>query len=260
LLTAVVPQTARSSAFWGQITGAGQPGKGTNGSIQGTFVSWNFGENGAQAVHPWQRGGDRPVEMSVDMAVRGAQVEAEQPGGKPNQAKQQFAVSFVNLACHKQDAGAKCEVRLMFDISLIRKPGADWSAMKWSQHARVLFDRAQGGLPVIEGPLGTSGDLTSPGGPRQAGLWRSNGAPTSHASFARQHFAAQMTFAQFTAALNLVAQRGHQQPATLFGASWNDPQAWAITALNVAQEVHSVSPSKPVFIAGTISAIQIGGI
>ncbi len=154
----------------------------------------------------------------------------------------------------------------MFDIDLVREPGLDWATQSWASYARLMFDPAQGGLPVIEGPLLEAGEPTTTPGPQGVALWRSQGAPTQHGTFGGHRFEARISFRQLMAGLRLVAQRatGQQGPvdqdtmSRLFGPRWNSPQDWTIIGLNVGQEVHGAGGQSVGFIGGAVEHLSVG--
>jgi hypothetical protein len=267
LFTMVQPATPNGAgAFWGAYPATGQDSSGANASIEGSFINWVFDWRAGAAIHPWADN-DRAREVSIATTQSVAVARAEPSTVSVNQVKQQVAVSFFNQACHAAAANPHlCQLRIMFDIDLVREPGLDWASQPWAGYARLMFDPAQGGLPVIEGPLNAAGLPTTTPGDQAVALWRSQGQPTQHGPFPPTRFEARISFRQLMAALRLVAQRatgaqGPIDPATmrrLFAERWNSPADWAIIGVNIGQEVHGAGDRSVSYIGGAVASLAVG--
>jgi hypothetical protein len=263
LFNAVRP--AGSAAFWGTFGATGQVGKGTNATSNGTFVNWAFDWRHGYGVQPWADGnGAHDITVSTDEAVPATMVQSP-PGVRPSQAHQKIELGFVNTACLSAVSDKiLCQLHVMFDIALVRQQGVNWSRLKFAQQAHLLFDRAQGGLPIIEGPLKQSGASTYLGG-SQTAVWTSTGAATQHGTFPMQHFGAMFNFNQLVAALRGVAAHQSRQTGAsndtgmpaLFGPRWNDPAAWRLGLVMIGQEVHVGDRNTTAYIGGEVGSLSV---
>lgn len=268
LFTEIRPASpGRPAGFWGPYAPTGQDASGVNASIEGTFINWLFAPPGQAGLHPWADGNARhAVTIGSTQSVETAAAQAEAPGATSTQAVQEYSVSFFNDACQQSVTNKNlCQLRFIFDVDLVRKPGVDWASLTWSHYARLMFDRAEAGLPIIEGPLHPDGQPTMTGGANGAILWRSTGAATQYGTFGLQHFSARITFAQLMATLRFVAEgaSAQHQPVTpaqlarLFGPRWNRPRAWTIINIGLGEELHSDGGRAADQIGGTVAALSI---
>jgi hypothetical protein len=266
VFTALQPASPGGGGFWGSYPSTGQDQSGANASIEGTFLNWIFNGQPGSAVRPWADG-NRAREVTISTTQAVAAAHAEPSSVSVNQVKQQVAVSFFNQACQSAAANKHlCQLRIMFDIDLVRDPSLDWSTQPWAGYARLMFDPAQGGLPVIEGPLLSAGQATTTAGAQGVTLWRSRGAQTQHGTFGSTRFEAKIGFRDLMAGVRLVAQRASntQGPvdrdtmARLFGPAWNSPQDWTIIGVNIGQEVHGAGDRSTAYIGGEMDDLSIG--
>jgi hypothetical protein len=265
LFTAV--EQPGSGAFWGPFGVRGQVGKGTNAASDGTFLNWALDWQHGHGIQPWADGNaSHDITVSTDEAVPATMVQYRPAGVRPSQAHQKFELGFYNTACLAAVSNKiLCQLRVMFDVALVRQQGTDWSRLKFAQQAHLLFDRAQGGLPIIEGPLEQNGELTYLGR-SGAAVWRSTGAPTQHGPFQMQHFGATFNFKQLLETLHAVAAHEQRQNASsdgadmpsMFGPRWNDPAAWTIGLVTIGQEVHVGDRATAAYIGGEVASLTVG--
>lgn len=256
--------------FWREFGNAGQTGTGANRGIEGTFITWTFDWRNGQTVYPWPlsaAASEGPgVLLRSTQSVATAFVAPQPKAAGPSQVKQQYAISFINRVCERTMTQRRyCQVRYLFHTTVVRAGYIDWPGEKWANHAHLLLDPAQQGLPVLYGPLKASGRVTD-AGIADLGLWRSRGAETAHGTFTNRTFAAEITFRQFVNGLRLIAARvlakhprmvESSDLAAVFGGAWDRPRAWVLASANAGQEVHSDSPRYPAYLGGAIRSLEV---
>jgi hypothetical protein len=255
--------------FWHQFSVEGQSGGGANASIEGTFVAWRFDWRNSRTVFPWAmdgaRGQDvRRVLVRSTQSVVTTAVKAGPRSTKPAQIKQQYTASVINPTCQRTvRKKAICQIRYLFHTALIRGGPIVWQDQPWANSAQVLFDPAQGGVPIVYGPLKPNGQVTAAG---RVDLWRSRGDETQHAPFRNKMFAAEITFREFLSALRLIGARslavppaniGEREMAALFGPTWNDPKGWLLLDVNVGQEVYDEDIHREAYIGGAVMQLDV---
>jgi hypothetical protein len=257
------------SHFWRQFSAGGQNATGANVSVEGTFVAWRFNWRHNRTALPWvmigaARGDIPRVLIESTQSVASAAVAASPRGVRAAQVKQQYAASFINPVCQRTVSEKKfCQIRYLFHTALIRGGRVIWQDQAWANHAQLLFDPTQGGMPIFYGPLKQEGQVTTAG---TIDLWRSRGDATQHAPFRSKKFTAEINFPEFVNGLRVIAARtlaipavhvDEQQLARLFGSAWNDPSGWRLLDVNAGQEVHNEDIHQEAYIGGAITRLEV---
>ncbi|MBQ0943102.1 hypothetical protein KAK07_07120 [Ideonella sp. 4Y16] len=249
----------------------GQDGKGSNAHIIGTFSSFRQNWSSSSAIKPWvglkstaQQAAARVVAtLGVGAADLGADVT-----GQTIQAKQQIDVSFINTQCMAEGYSAKrpCQLQYLFNTAIYRYGVTDWSSVGWFQEGSVWFDPAQGGVPVIDGPVKASGQTVVDGTSGLA-LFSSKGDATQHGSFSGKTFDLRISFTQLQNVLRVISGRkAGVAPADVsddllaadWGTRWNDPSAWALLSTAVGQEIYNPeSQQRTVSIGGNLKQLYV---
>src|SRR5262249_6344725 len=81
---------------------------------------------------------------------------------------------------------------------------SDWSQVAWFRNGDVWFDPAQGGIPIVDGPIYGSGTITSDSKSKLP-LFVSQGTATQHAAFSGRTFDVTIGFEQLANVLRIVA-------------------------------------------------------
>jgi hypothetical protein len=256
--------------FFQQFDRGGQNGQGANAYINGTFVVFRFGWQGNDRIAPWggpQDGGEPAlVFRSVQSVIR----VAVTPGGSGEvvQAKQQMTFTVINRDCFRTigGPGRLCQVQYLLNTAVYRAGVTDWDAEKWFKDATVWFDPAQGGMPIVHGPVPASGQTARDAASR-VDLYTSLGAPTQHREFDRQLFSVRVAFSQLKNALRVataarlkrpVSEIGDVDLRSEFGARWNDPAEWSLLSVDCSQEVHNPTRERRAFIGGHVTELSLG--
>jgi len=274
IFTFTGPDQKGRRSFFRQFDKSGKNGSGANANIEGTFVAFRFDWQKGNTVRPWAEDGQpvdqRKTEFKTVQSVAVASVgdEGASHSDEPLQAKQQFIAAFINRTCF-QNSGARkglCQLQYLFNIAVYRAGVKDWDNVKWFKSAGLFMDPAQGGLPVVHGPVGSRGETTLD---QDSGLelYTSLGEPSHHDVFKNKEFRIQVSFAQFKNALRLIAAKAlkisPKQPSpadmsTLFSQSWDDPNEWMLTSVNVSQEIYNPYEDVRAHLGGAIREIVIG--
>jgi hypothetical protein len=255
--------------FWQQFSAGGQNGAGANAAIEGSFIAWRFDWRQGRGMLPWaeagMRNGTMPrVVITSSQSVAAAAVAASPRGVRPAQVKQQYAASFINPVCQEKVKDKRvCQVQYLFHTALMRGGNVVWREQSWANHAQLLFDPAQGGMPIFYGPLKADGQVTAYGA---TPLWRSLGEATRHAPFHDVNFTAEISFREFLNGLRAIAGRVLAMPAervdarrlaALFGPAWADPAGWRLLDVNVGQEVHDEDVRQEAYIGGSVTRLEV---
>lgn len=271
LFTPTGPDPAGRPAFFAPWGAQGQNGRGTNSFIQGTFVIFRQAWNGAHPHRPWvEHGSGAPSDARLrsTQSVNAARVGPDAGQGTAIQVKQQMMASFINTTCMHTIANPKhpCQLQYLLNTAVVRAGVSDWSRVAWFDKGNVMFDPAQGGIAVIDGPIKPSGTETVDGR-SGLGLFTSQGSETQHGEFQGQVFDVRISFAQLQNALRIIAARQAEVPANavtpgqlaeLWGAAYADPGAWVLLSVNVAQETHNPIASREALIDGTVRDLFVG--
>lgn len=83
--------------------------------------------------------------------------------------------------------------------------------------------------------------------------WTSWASPTQLQSFQEKTFQIEMSWVQFQALLMNVT---NNNPASVFGNRWNDPQAWILLRIGYGQENYNKSSASSL-IEGLFESVEI---
>ena len=266
LYTGTGPDSQGQTGFFGPFAATGQDGAGANAGIEGSFLTWRLDWRDSDTLRPWAAGDGAALRWQSAQRLAVLRVPAD-PLPRPTQAKQQLTLGLINTDCMAERGAAArpCQLKLLFTVAIGRSGVGDWSAVPWFQRARVLFDRGQGGIPVLDTGLPAAGQgmRSGPGGPV---LFESEGAPTRHGPFDETRFAVRMDWPQFTDTLRVIAAARRTTPAAriddrevaaLFGSRWAVPAAWALLSVSVGQEVSTPQAQRPAAIGGAVQSIEV---
>lgn len=274
IFTFTGPDQHGRRSFFRQFDKGGKNGTGANANIEGSFVAFRFDWQKGNTVYPWAGDGQpldrRAAEFRTVQSVVVASVgdDAVGRGNEPVQAKQQFIAAFINRGCF-QNAGERkglCQLQYLFNTAVYRAGIKDWESAKWFKSAGLFADPAQGGMPVVHGPVGRRGESAVD---QASGLelYTSLGEPSHHDIFKDKEFRIRISFAQLKNALRLVAakslkispaQVSPMDMATVFSKSWDDPNEWMLLSVNVSQEVHNPYEGVNAHLGGAIREISVG--
>jgi len=264
MYTAAVP----GAGFLRPYDAAGQDGNGANANITGTFVAFRQPWWVADPIQPWLATSGSGAARIVSTQSVGAAVADSAGASGTNQVKQQISVTFLNTECAKAGSSAQrpCQIQYLMNTAIVRTGVSDWSTQQWFAQADVVFDPAQGGIPVVDGPIDAAGVAaveTSSGLP----VWTSQGAATQHTAFANQNFDVRIGQAELLNALRIVtarkagttpAQVGDDAMAAMWGAKWNDPAAWVLLSSEIGQEVYNPYADRTAYIGGSFKRLYVG--
>jgi hypothetical protein len=259
-------------SFFTPFGGEGQNGTGTNAYIEGTFVVFRFDWRKDKAIVPWSeqdKSDERKVEIRSTQSVATASA-GDKPAEHAIQVKQQLIVSFINPACMQARSAvkSKCQLQYLFNLDVVRAGVRDWSQVAWFRSANVFFDPAQGGIPVVHGPLGIKGEIGQESSSR-LDLYTSLGEPSQHGTFKDKTFRVSISFAQFRNALRLITAKQVAKPPqeivaadlrAMFGDQWGNPAQWVLLSTNVSQEVHNPDPALRAYIGGSVRSLYVGAM
>jgi hypothetical protein len=233
---------------------------GVNSDIIGTFVSFRFSSKD-ESVKPWN---DRVLRILTRQGIASVHVAKNSP--PKTQAKQQLTISFVNNVCLQtnKDSATKCHLQILLNTSIERQGLQDWRDNPRFTKSSVLFDKAQGGIPVLRGLFGHKGVATKlhQKGGEGVVTWVSEGDATFNGAQGEGDFALTMTFEQFKNVLlhiaSLVSESQDKRGiVNVYGKNWDDPDSWSVLTVKFAQEVHNVDLNKPSLIKGYMKSLII---
>lgn len=231
----------------------GVNGSGANAENISTAV--NYVLYSASAIAPWAQNGRARLAAS-------AQVNSLEALANANvvQTKQLMGVTLLNTACLASQSGSLCQMYWQFAQAIVQNNVGDWSTVTALQDANVMLDPAKSDMPTINVPLlaaaGATGVELTSGLP----FYISHGVPTQHAAFGLAQFDVEIDLVHLenalrvASALTLGQTIGTDSACTqcqqVFGASWNDPNAWVIYAINTSQEIHDPSGNSAQILGG----------
>ena len=261
MLTTSGKQDDGSAPFFGPYGAGGQNGSGANAYITGTFVNFRQAWGVADPLQPWI--GTAAARVRSVQSVGAFRLDT---AGPAVQAKQQMMASFLNTTCIRTLKGQPCQVQYLFNTAIARSGVKDWSQVSWFKNGDVWFDPAQGGIPIVDGPIHDSGQITLDSKTRLP-LFVSQGSATQHAAFSGRTFDVTIGFDQLRNVLRIVAARklgielanvGDAQLAQVWGSAWNDRKAWVLLSGHVGQEVYNPSAEHKVQIGGGFRSLYVG--
>lgn len=148
---------------------------------------------------------------------------------------------------------------------IVRSGVTDWGKVRWFQTGNIWFDPAQGGIPIIDGPLFNNGVSTNDEG-TGVSLFTSQGAASQHAAFQNRVFDATVSFEQLCNALRVIAGRKlnvnwaqvtDAQMAQVWGSAWNQREEWVFVSGIIGQEVYNPTEQR-VQIDGSFKSLYVG--
>jgi hypothetical protein len=264
MLTTSGPQSDGQVPFLGPYGVNGQDGRGANAHITGSFVNFRTAWFKADPLQPWLNGTKARIQ-----SVQGlGNVKLDAAAGAVAQVKQQVAATFLNPTCMQElsSVGKPCQVQYLLNTGIQRAGVSDWSTVPWFQKGDVWYDPAQGGIPIVDGPIYASGQSTVETQTGQS-LFTSQGSATQHKAFARRTFDVTISFEQLSTVLRLTSARAagvslsalnanHLQAH--WGSRWSEPSAWVLLSVDVGQEVYNPDSSRRVEIGGGFSSLYVG--
>lgn len=245
--------------FFGPFDAAGQNGAGANAHIVGTFFALRQAWYAEDPLQPWAN--NAKARVRSEQSMNAAQVA----DADTTQAKQQISATFLNRTCMKEIEGRLCQVDYLFNTSIVRSGVSDWNKVRWFQTGNIWFDPAQGGIPIIDGPLLNNGVSTNDEG-TGVSLFTSQGAASQHATFQNQVFDATVSFEQLCNALRVIAGRKlnmnwaqvtDAQMAQVWGSAWNQREEWVFVSGIIGQEVYNPTEQR-VQIDGSFKSLYVG--
>jgi hypothetical protein len=261
MLTTSGKQDDGETPFFGPYGAGGQNGKGTNAHITGTFVGFRQAWGAADPLQPWT--GAAVARVRSVQSLGAIQLDT---AGPAVQAKQQMMATFLNTTCSRNVSGQPCQVQYLFNTAIARSGVSNWSQVSWFKNGDVWFDPAQGGIPIVDGPIYSSGQMTTDSKTRLP-LFVSQGSATQHAAFSGRTFDVTIGFDQLQNVLRIVAARKlgvalssltATQIAQVWGPAWNDRKAWVVLSGQIGQEVYNPSAEHKVQIGGGFNSLYVG--
>jgi hypothetical protein len=261
MLTTSGRQDDDAAPFFGPFPDGGQNGAGTNAHIGGTFVNLRQAWGVADPLQPWL--GSAVARVRSQQSMGAVRVDT---AGQAVQAKQQMMATFLNPTCLRESGDQPCQIQYLFNTAIVRSGVSDWSKVSWFRQGDVWFDPVQGGIPIVDGPIHGSGNVTTDS---QSGvpLFVSQGSATQHAAFTNRTFDVTISFEQLQHVLRIVAARklsvavadlSDSQLASVWGRAWNDRNAWVLLSGHVGQEVYNPSSEHRVQIGGGFRSLYVG--
>lgn len=255
-----------NASFMGPFDSGGQNGAGTNAGITGTFVNFRQPLGQADPVQPWTGGAKARLYSTQNMAA----FNVGAGSGETVQVKQQIVATFLNRSCLSElkSSGMPCQVQYLANTGIARSGVSDWSTVSWFREGGLWFDPAQGGIPIIDGPIKPAGSDTldeSTG----LSLFSSQGAATQHGTFRALTFDVTISFTQLTHVMRMTTARmlgsgttpaavSEAQLAAHWGSGWNDRSQWVLLTADVGQEVYNPGARRRVEVAGGFSRLYVG--
>lgn len=261
MLTTSGQQDDGTTPFFGPFGSGGQNGAGTNAYITGTFINFRQAWWVADPLQPWI--GTASARVRSVQSLGAVRLDH---GSDTVQAKQQMMATFLNTTCIRTMSGQPCQVQYLFNTAIARSGVSDWSQVGWFKNGDVWFDPAQGGIPIVDGPIYPSGTVTTDAMSRLP-LFVSQGSATQHQAFSNRTFDVTIGFEQLQNVLRIVTARKlsiepaavtDDQIASVWGAAWNDRNAWVLLAGHVGQEVYNPSSAHQVQIGGGFKSLYVG--
>lgn len=262
--------TAGGVPFFGAYGASGQNGLGANAFNTSSFVTFRIDWVHAPR-HPWvpaAAGQANVARIFSRQSIGSVSTIAPANATLPVQAKQFISVQFINNACASLGitASRPCSVKYLLPTAIVQANVTNWASVGWFGKARVWFDPAQGGMPIVEASPSASGSAMND---IDTGLpvYTSAGAAAGHAVFADQPFDVRISFAQLQNVMRIIAARQggttwslvtDAQVAAAFGPGWNDPATWSFVSAAIGQEVHNPYSDGSSSIGGQFRSIYVG--
>ncbi len=262
MLTTSGKQDDGATPFFGPYGAAGQNGAGANAFITGTFINFRQAWGAADPLQPWTGSASARVRSVQSLGA----VQLETTGSQAVQVKQQMMATFLNRSCMKETSGQPCQIQYLFNTAIARSGVSDWSQVSWFKNGDVWFDPAQGGIPIVDGPIYASGTITADSKTKLP-LFVSQGSATQHQAFSGRTFDVTIGFDQLANVLRIVAARQlgvdmstltEGQLAKVWGSGWNRRDDWVLLSGHVGQEVYNPDSDHRVQIGGGFKSLYVG--
>jgi hypothetical protein len=261
LFTTSGTQSSGATPFFGPYTSTGQNGSGANAYIEGTFINFRQVWWSADPLQPWTGAADARIQSK--QSISSYAINAT--GGATVQVKQQMMATFLNVNCAKTMSGKPCHIQYLLNTAVMRSGVSDWSKVAWFQDASLDFDPAQGGIPVIGGPIKTPG-ITANDLETGLPLYTSQGSSTQHETFTDRTFDVTISFEQLLNVVKMATAKSNgidvsavteSQITAMWGTGWSDRTTWVFLTGDVAQEIYNPGSGK-VEIGGSFRNIYVG--
>jgi hypothetical protein len=255
------PGDANGEAFLLPQPASGQDGKGLNANITNTTVAFRQTWPSGATRQPWAKTGEALIH--AEQAVSSMNFPAGLAAGQVAQSKQQLMATFVNRSCWLDHTtyGHPCEVQVVLQTAIARTDGA-----AIPQSARIWFDRAQGGMLIVNGVIPAAGG-SGVEGTTGAAIFHSYGAATQGAPFTRRAFDVGITMAQLQEILRIGTAQSlgvsraaltDAQVAQTWGPTWNVASDWSLLVANATQEIFNNSGTENASIDGEWYSLYVG--
>ncbi|OYT85623.1 MAG: hypothetical protein CFE46_17955 [Burkholderiales bacterium PBB6] len=266
LYTPSGPDARGRAPQFGPFDAAGQNGHGANAYIAGAFAIWRQPASGP-AVQPLWQGVDDEWVIRSSQSVQQLSVDPTSTEDSLAQVKQQIVAVVLNPSCQaeRHERPRACQLQYLFHTAIARSAVSDWAKVAWFQRGMVFFDPAQGGMPVVQGPIPPKGQGVNEAASGLA-LYRSEGGATGHAPFDARAFEVRVPFKAFLLAQRAAVARQLKKAAAnvrddelveVFGSQWNQPQAWVLLSTSVAQETYNRDPARAAVIGGAVRSLVL---
>ncbi len=253
--------------FLAPFDAAGQGGHGTNAGIVGTFVAFRQAWPADTAVRPWPTR-QAVAQVRAVQALGGAVAGDARHPDAPVQVKQQLMATFLDTRCAAAgtDRDHPCQLQYVFNTAVVRTGVDDWRRVGWFAQGGLFLDPAQGGMPIVNGPVHARGEPTLDAASRLP-LFRSEGTATQHQAGAEQPVDLRIAFDELLNAVRLATAIARHAPAgpaspddvhAMWRDGWDDPASWILLSVDVGQEVWAPKPVHDAWIGGTVRGLHVG--
>jgi hypothetical protein len=276
LYTTTGPDRLGRQPFVGPFVDAVQAGSDADVGILGTFVLFRLDWEKEDTKKLWsvssslETGNQATMDITTTQSVATAGIGAavDRTGGSAvKQVKQQLTITLINRDCRRAfvELGELCQLQYLFTVAIFRRGVDDWSKVDWFRVGHVWTDPAQGGIPVVDGPIEADG-ASAKESTGKFDLYSSGGAPTGHEPFKNRRFEIHLGIRQLCNALRLVAAKrlskapveiSTEEIARIFGSRWDNPLSWAVLQIEVAQEVYNPGSDVEAHIGGSFTKVAI---
>lgn len=250
---------------------SGQDSLGVDKHNVGTFAAFRFDWKDANALRPWggrQGASQSRVEIRTIQTVAQLSTGGDAKPARDNvQVKQELSFGFINPPCMEEDRPkGSCQLKILLNFAIKRAGVTDWSRQPWFQDGKVLIDKAQGGMPVVLGPVPGKNDTVVTKDRAKLPLWSGHGNATKFSPFNDAEFMVSMSFEQFKNSLRFIASKKLDKPlssvtgqdvAAQFGKQWDNPAAWRLFWAGFGQEAHNPVADRTAYIGGALKYLSV---
>ncbi len=230
---------------------AGQNATGANAYIHAAYTSFNtpWRSNVPNRMRPWSGPSTNPDLIRFALIIEESVTKAVLEDPSRQQLQQVLWMNVINESCDIASSSSFCQIQLNFK-TYIRGVGAYTTFDEGS----AFNDGGQGGLIAVVGPIAANGQSTSVSG---SSAWTSWGSQTQVTAFADKKFQVEMSWNQFQQLLRNVTSGN---PASVFGANWQDRNSWILLDAGYGQENYNASTTTTSTIEGLFESISIQAI